>query len=157
MKQTIRKILRYFDKLEDRVRAKLSHFTIVYAFLGGVAIVIFWRGVWNTCDILASKGGIWGFVFYEPFTIFWSTVLLLISGLFVSFFVGDRIILSGLKKEKKIEEKTEEELRREGNELRNLSEKIEILVKDIAEIKKHTCITEDKKPDTTKVSENITK
>ena len=36
-----------------------------------------------------------------------SFVILLVSGLFVSFFIGDRIILSGLKKEKKMEEKNQ--------------------------------------------------
>ena len=42
---------------------------------------------------------------------------MLATGLFVSFFVGDRIVLSGLRKEKKLIEKTEEELREEESEL----------------------------------------
>ena len=49
--------------------------------------------------------------------------------LFISFFIGDNIIISGINQEKRIDEKTEEEIHRE----RGLIEKIQ---KDIEEIKK---------------------
>jgi hypothetical protein len=45
-----------------------------------------------------------------PLSILVGTVLLLVVGLFVSSFIGNEIIISGLKKEKKIVEKTEEEI-----------------------------------------------
>jgi hypothetical protein len=39
-----RNILAFFDKLEDKTRAKLSRVPLLYAFLGGIGIVLFWRG-----------------------------------------------------------------------------------------------------------------
>ena len=39
------------------------------------------------------------------------TLILLISGLFVSFFVGEQIIISGINEDKRIDEETEEEIR----------------------------------------------
>ena len=82
-----------------------------------------------------AKGGIWSLIFYEPITIIWVTIIMLLTGLFVSFFIGDRILLSGIKHEKKIEEKTEEEVVHEEMEISQLSLKIDKLTKDIEEIK----------------------
>jgi len=63
-----------------------------------------------------------------------SALVLMLTGLFVSFFIGDRIILSGLKHEKKIEEKTEEEVRAEGVLLVDIHKKLERLERSIAEL-----------------------
>ena len=65
-----------------------------------------------------------------------SFVILLVSGLFVSFFIGDRIILSGLKKEKKMEEKTKEELDAEMNVVNKMEEKMEKIEENIEKIKR---------------------
>jgi len=128
-------LVRYFDRLEDRVRMKLSHRSIIYAFIGGVGVVLFWRGIWHTADILMAKGGIWFYIFYEPNTIIWTTVMLLLTGLFVSFFIGDRIILSGLKHEKSLEEKTEEEVQKEEFEIKDMMRKVSEIHRDIEVIK----------------------
>lgn len=131
----IKKAMHFFDKLEDRIRGKLSHKSIFYAFLGGTFTVIFWRGVWHTSDMLQAKGGIWSYIFYEPNTIVWSLVLLLLTGLFVSIMIGDRIILSGLKHEKKTEEKTDEEIKMEGIEIKNIRIQVDQISRDVEEIK----------------------
>lgn len=131
----MKKITRFFDKLEDKVRARLSHRSIFYAVVGGVATVLFWRGVWHTGDILMEKGGILGQIFYEPITIIWCSIILLMTGLFVSNFIGERIIISGLKQEKKATDKTEEEVKKEDSQIEILSLKIDQLSKDLELIK----------------------
>ncbi len=128
-------VANYFDKLEDRVRIKLSHRSIMYAFIGGIATVLFWRGIWHTGDILMNEGGFWGWFFYEPITIVWTSVILLMTGLFVSVFIGERIIISGLKNEKKVSDKTEKEVDKEEDEIRDMESKINRISKDIREIK----------------------
>lgn len=128
-------IVRFFDKLEDRVRARLSHRSILYALVGGACTVLFWRGVWHTADILMEKGGFLGWLFYEPITVLWTSLVLLMTGLFVSNFIGERIVISGLKKEKKVTDKTEEEVKVEEEEISRLENKIDSLSKEIAEIK----------------------
>ncbi len=129
-------IINFFDKLEDRVRGNLSHVPIPYSLIGGVLVVLFWRAVWHTADILMEKDGILGFIFYEPVQIVITTVGLLITGLAVSVFIGDRIIISGLRHEKKIEERTEELVEEEEvtllvvrNEIRALRKYVETLKK----------------------------
>ena len=90
-------IVKYFDKLEDRTRERLSHRPILYAIIGGIAIVLFWRGIWHTADILMEKGGIWFYIFYEPYTTIWTAIIMLLTGLFVSFFIGDIVVVNTKK------------------------------------------------------------
>ncbi|MDO8482631.1 MAG: hypothetical protein Q7S86_02320 [bacterium] len=129
------KILRFFDKLEDRVRGRLSRTPIIYAFVGGVAVVIFWRGIWHLADELQGFGGWWGVIFSPDISLIFSVLVLLGTGLFVSFFIGDRIIMSGLRHEKKIEEKTEAEVREEETMLTVVHQKLDNLEREISEIK----------------------
>lgn len=116
-KSTYKKIIHFFDKLEDHVRVKLSRYPIVYSFIGGVAIVLFWRGVWDTADKIPFLNG--------PVSIITSVIILLVTGLFVSFFVGDRIILSGLKRDKKLIEKTESEIKSETAMVQEVKDELE--------------------------------
>jgi len=113
----IKKLLKFFDKTEDKVREILSRYVILYAFIGGVAIVLFWRGVWKIADGLFFMTGVMSVI------------------LFVSFFIGDRIILSGLKKEKKLAEKTEEEIKSELERSIRIIDKLEKIEKDLEEVK----------------------
>jgi hypothetical protein len=128
-------IIRFFDRLEDKVRARLSHRSIIYALIGGAATVLFWRGVWHSGDILMEKGGFWGWFMYEPISIIWTSAILLMTGLFVSNFIGERIVISGLKKEKKVTDKTEEEVKAEDIKIKKLEDKMDFLIKEVTELK----------------------
>lgn len=130
----MKKIIRFFDKLEDHVRGTLSLFPIIYAIIGGVCVVLFWRGVWHTADILMSQGGVWGNMFYEPTTVVWTLVVMLLTGLFVSFFIGERIVISGLKHDKKIFEKTAAEVVEEEGEIIDVTEHVQAIEKELAKL-----------------------
>ena len=127
-------ILRFFDRLEDKTRGHLSRLPIFYAIIGGFCLVLFWRGAWSVADTLEKLGGWWAIVFNPTVSLLLSAFALLLTGLFVSFFIGDRIILSGLTHEKKIEEKTESEVRAEGTLLRDMYKKIEKIEQTIASL-----------------------
>jgi len=116
-----KKIYNLGDKIEDKARGRLSHYPIIYAFIGGTGVIIFWRGVWHTADyvmslLFAASDGVTSTSFSQlpwwdgPLSILIGASLLLTVGLFVSSFIGNEIIISGLKKEKKIVEKTEDEV-----------------------------------------------
>ena len=105
------------------MRGCLSHYPILYGLLGGIGIVLFWRGVWYLADDL-HVGSLESFII--------SVIILLLTGLFVSVFIGDQVIISGLHHEKKLVEKTEEELKKESDslasirkDLKNISNKLE--------------------------------
>jgi hypothetical protein len=118
--------LKFFDKFEDKIRANLSRHPIVYSLVGGVAIVLFWRGVWMTADEFEFLTG--------PVSILVSVVILLASGLFVSFFVGDQILISGLKKDKKLIEKTEDEIKAESAVLTEVRSELKKIEKELEKI-----------------------
>lgn len=109
-------LLRFFDKLEDDTRALLSKHNILYAFIGGVAIVLFWRGVWMIADTIPFLTG--------PISVLISVVILLVTGLFVSFFIGDTIIISGIKKEKRLDERVASEVRTELDVLSDIQNRV---------------------------------
>ena len=116
-------ILSFFDKLEDNIRAALSRRPVVYAFVGGAAIVLFWRGVWMVADAIPFLTG--------PVSILVSVAILLAMGLFVSFFIGDSIIISGLKKEKRLDEKIAAEVKTELDVLNNIEKRLNDIEKEL--------------------------
>lgn len=118
----------FFDKLEDRVRGRLSRKPIGYAFLGGVGVVLFWRGVWHSVDYFMGRYftgipsdttlNLYELPWWDgPLSLVLGTCMLLLSGLFVSNFIGNEIIISGIRGEKKMADKTEDELEMEIDEL----------------------------------------
>ncbi len=125
----LKKITTYFDKLEDRVRSTLSHYPILYSLIGAVGIVLVWKGVWETAEHFP--------ILYGPASILLGTAILLVTGLMVSFFIGDTIIISGFKREKKLVEKTEKEmLEATRNQTELLTKEIQHIHNDLEEIKK---------------------
>ena len=126
-----RKIFHFFDKLEDHTREALSRFPVAYGIIGGVSIVVFWRGIWVIFDNIEIFNGLYGGLL----TVAISTIILLLTGLFVSFFIGDRIILSGLKHEKKLEEKEVEELEAEFDIVKHLKTRLDNMEKTLEEMR----------------------
>lgn len=126
--------IKFFDRLEDKTRAGLSRSPILYAIVGGVFVVLFWRAVWETADLLAEQGGWLSALFSPGVSLAISVAGLLLTGLFVSFFIGDRIILTGLKHEKKLAEKTEKEVEEEEAKIKELHAHIAHIEKRLDEI-----------------------
>ena len=121
----IRRIIKFFDRLEDKIRAKLSHYPIIYAILGGIGVVLFWRGVWHSADYINLSSGI---------SLVAGTVILLLTGVFVSQFIGNRLIISGLIGEKKLSEKEESEIETEEAQLQNLQSTLNRVEKKLSDL-----------------------
>ena len=121
----MKKINGWFDRFEDKVRGFLSHYPLVYAFVGGVGIVSFWRGVWETSDLLGIPS--------QASLVFGSLIMMSV-GILVTEFLGNRIIVSGLRGEKKLEEKTLREIEDEEMFLSNLKSKVDRIEKMLMEM-----------------------
>ena len=70
------------------------------------------------CGLVRKKNTYWGSVIFSNLgSMVFGVSLLLITGLFVSIIIGDSIIISGIRNEKKYLRKTEEEIVSEKEEL----------------------------------------
>ncbi|MDO8728478.1 MAG: hypothetical protein Q7K26_01155 [bacterium] len=118
--------LKFFDVLEDKIRFTLSKRPILYGLISGIGIVFFFRGVWLIADEFSFMTG------FVTFTT--SVIILLLSGAFVEHFISEKIIASGIKKEKKFVEKEAAEIHAETNILHNVQKDIQKLDKKISDL-----------------------
>lgn len=128
-------VIHYIRKIEDRIRERLARYPIVYTLIGAVAIVIFWRGVWITADDISAnipEALQW---IDGPLSVITSVIVLLVTGLFVSFFVNDQIILSGVKREEKLAEKTEGEVKKEGSMISDVLTEMRQIESNLEQVK----------------------
>lgn len=126
-----------FDKMEDHIRARLARHPFIYTFIGGAGVVLFWRGVWHMADVF-EKNTTLGSVLFSPLgSTMLGVIILLSTGLFVSVFIGDSIIMSGIKHDKKIIEKTIEDVDSEKDD-------IEKVLAALTGMKKELEVLEDK-------------
>ncbi|MBI5140035.1 MAG: hypothetical protein HZA94_01130 [Candidatus Vogelbacteria bacterium] len=142
MKTVAEKIFVFFDKLEDHVRGRLSHHPVAYSLIGGIALVTFWYGV----DIVIGSVPFFNTFLGGVVLVVVSLTVLLMIGVLVSFFVGDTVIISGLKHEKKEIEKTEEEIKEEDLEVHTALKKINHIEKLLEglESKQNSCVQKEK-------------
>ena len=124
-----KKIFNWFDRVEDFNRTRLSRYPIIYAFIGGTCMILFWRGIWDVADNFRAE--VSGFSLMII-----SMIVMLLTGIFVTSFIGEQIIISGLKGEKKDIEKTKDELEEEENILSKILTEVQELKKEVSELKK---------------------
>lgn len=134
------------SKTEEKIKIFLSHRPGLYALIVGIGIVLFWRGVWHSADLIHTYLN----VFQNNLTIdssispWWDGLLSLITGIivlhftgaFTSSFIGNELILSGLRREKKLTEKTESEVRGEEKFISDIKEELGTMTEKIQELEK---------------------
>jgi len=134
-----------YKKIERKIQHYLSHYPLLYALIVGIGIVLFWRGVWHTADNIHTAIH----YFYSdsttvlfapwwdgPLSFIIGSMILYTTGAFTSSFIGNELILSGLRGERKLSERTEADVKDEEHiigdikeELGQISSKIEMLEK----------------------------
>lgn len=115
-------IIHFLNRIEHRIHSELAHHPVVYAMIGSVGIILLWRGIWRLADEYDMSSWV---------SIIIGTVILLVTGLFVSFFIGEGIIISGINEEKRVDEKTEEEIRFQSASRIQMQWKLEGMLKEI--------------------------
>jgi hypothetical protein len=138
-----------------KVRGFLARHPLWYSLIAGIGLVLFWRGVWHTTDGVAEI--IWqGKDFHTTIDLmssFWDgpisfvlgSVILLSCGVFVSELLGKEIIISGLRGEKKLTEKTEVEVRTETGAIGQIQHDLRVLIRRLDSLEKKMDKEEPKK------------
>ncbi len=140
------KIRAFSTKYEEKMRIYLSHRPKLYALIVGIGIVIFWRGVWHTTDFVHNlisyfQGNLTTDSFSSPW---WDgplsfavgIVILFAAGAFTSSFIGNELILSGLKGEKRLSKKTETEVKGEEEYIVDIQEELEKMTEKVGELER---------------------
>ena len=132
------------EKIEERIKIYLSHRPRLYALIVGIGIVLFWRGVWHSTDLVHSS-----FSFFQhnltidslystwwdgPLSFVVGAIILHFTGAFTSSFIGNELILSGLRGEKKLGQKTESEVRVEEEVILDIKKELNSMTEKIAEL-----------------------
>jgi uncharacterized protein YneF (UPF0154 family) len=118
---------KYFDKLEDKVRYRLSKRPLLYGLISGLGLILFWRGIDLVCNQLGFMTGVVSLIV--------GGILSLATGVLVYFFVGDQIIISGLKQDKKVTEKAVTEIKTEEELITELHEHLAEIDRQLKEIR----------------------
>ncbi len=121
-----------FLRIEERARTYFERFPFAHAFLGGIGVVLFWRGVWEIADRMRI----------DPIvSIVVGSLLLGCIGLFLHTFVGNAIIIKNVEKDKRMTKKAEHEIaavekdvKKEEVTLDQLSAKIDRLEQVVREM-----------------------
>lgn len=134
-------------KIEQRLTIYLSHRPKLYALIVGVGVVLFWRGVWHTADQIHSCFTEYGLCSSSidaavspwwdgPASLLFGIVILYFTGAFISSFIGNELILSGLRGEKRLTEKTEGEVRGEVRAISDIKDELKNVTSALEEIEK---------------------
>lgn len=124
-----------FLTIESRARKYFEHFPFIHAFLAGVGVILFWRGVWEIADIYSLDPTI---------SIAVGIIILIGIGLFTHTFIGNAIIIKSVKHEINIEKENrkdisefEKNITKEEITLAHLSDKLDKLSEKISHLEEH--------------------
>ena len=123
----IKRFLEFCVKTENKIREILSRYPIIYALIGGTGIVLFWRGVWHTADDMSMSSSL---------SLLLGIVILLVTGMLVYEFIGNRLIISSLKGEEKITKKEEGEIKEEEKEIQTEEVQLQNLQNTLSRLEK---------------------
>ena len=122
----MKSITKILLEAEDRARTYFEKIPFLQAFLSGIGVIIFWRGIWEWLDmqhvspLISVVGG---------------SLILLCVGVFVQTFIGNTIIIKNVKQEELLEKRAIKEMEGEVNveevTLASLSAKIDEISKKI--------------------------
>lgn len=117
----------------------LSHHSFLYALIVGIGIVLFWRGVWHSVDLfhiyLNNSLDLAAHPWWDgPLSFIVGCLILYVCRAFVSSFIGNELILSGLRTEERMTKKTEDEVKTEMSSISDIKNEINIITKKLDEL-----------------------
>ena len=116
----------FFLNIEERARLFFERVPFIQAFLAGVGVIIFWRGIWEWLD----QSGVTPLA-----SVILGSLILGSVGVFVQTFIGNTIIIREVKQEEKNEKKAVQKMEVEvGSEeatLAGLSARLDTLIKKL--------------------------
>jgi hypothetical protein len=132
--------MQFLKSLAKKLRAMLRRHPLIYAFVGGVGVVLFWRGVWHFTDFLAlilfpSSDQVttidWTTGIDSSLSLVIGTLLLLLTGLFVSEFLTGQVLMTDIKEEERLVKTTEKDIAKESSEFSPIEKDLQHIEEEI--------------------------
>ncbi len=123
----MKKIFKFFDLWEDKIRHALSHWPTLYALVGILGIVLIWRGVWHLADDYNLNSWL---------SVALGVLILLSTGLLVAIAIGDEVLISAFHGRRKVTEIRLEEALTLGDKVGEIKKILERIENNLGLIKK---------------------
>jgi hypothetical protein len=88
-------------RIEERARRAFEEYPFIHAFLAGVGVILFWRGVWEIADINRISPTV---------SVILGVLILGGIGLFIQTFIGNTLIIKKIKHEVELEKENKKEV-----------------------------------------------
>jgi hypothetical protein len=99
-------ITKHLLNAEERARHFFERAPFVQAFLAGIGVIVFWRGIWEFLDINQIS----------PITsVVIGSLILLFVGVFLQTFIGNSIIIKNVQQGEILEKRAIKEMKGEVN------------------------------------------
>ena len=133
-------------RMEQKMVVYLSHRPKLYALVVGMGMILFWRGVWHSVDqvhelfslgLIATSIDLVTSPWWDgPLSLVVGIVILYFTGALTSSFIGNELILSGLRGEKRLTEKAEGELQNEIRAISDIQEALKNMESQMVQLEK---------------------
>ena len=131
-------------KILARFHIYLSHHSYLYALIVGIGIVLFWRGVWHTVDLFhvyINARHTYSMIdlavhpwWDGPLSLFVGCFVLYCTKAFISSFIGNELILSGLRSEERLTKKAEHEIKTEEATIVEIKDEITMIAQKLSDL-----------------------
>ncbi len=131
-------------KIFNRFHIFLSHHSYLYATIVGIGIVLFWRGVWHSVDTFhlyinhyysTGSTSLLDHPWWDgPASFLAGCLVLYVTRAFVSSFIGNELILSGLRAEKRLAKATEDDVKTEVSTISDIKHTVSAISRKLEEL-----------------------
>ena len=143
--------MKILKRTQQRIQTRLSHYPGWYALIVGIGVVLFWRGVWHSVDNLhdaisyfsteSSTSLMFAPWWDGPLSFVSGVLILFITGAFTSSFIGNELILSGLRGERRLNQRTEATMEDEITAISDIQAELSTVSKKLEVLERHAHAT----------------
>lgn len=122
-----------YCKFKERRKELIRSHHTLYAFIGGVGVVLFWHGIWEGLNRIYESSNILSWIGHPAVSVTVGIVLLTITGLFVFELVGREALAlqDNLQNIQKIEKTVIQDVQNVKEEVEEVKEDVQDMVEEV--------------------------
>lgn len=119
-----------YCKFKERRKELIRSHHTLYAFIGGIGVVLFWHGIWEGLNRIYQSSTILSWIGHPAVSVTVGVVLLTLTGLFVFELVGREAIAlqDNIKDIQKIEKSVVENVKDVKEDVKDIAKEVENVI-----------------------------